>query len=405
MPNLLHLTAALALAASGAGTLEVRDVEVSGNGRTDRAVIVRALGVRPGDLISGESLDGLRQQVMNLRLFEEVEVATRPSGDGVVLTVSVKERWTLIPIPIVGASDGAFRAGAAVLESNLLGRHKLLMLSAIYSSRGPSAIVLYRDPALLGSRALLAAELIAGSSLRERVDAGEVVYAWRDRRVEASVRPGLEPFPRLRLRAGPFFSSRTSRAEPGYAPPPPAGLDLGLAAEVEYDGQDHAGWFEAGPKAGARVRSALPALGSDRRFTQLNAQASWVVRALRDHAASATLAGFLADGDPILDAFLLGGRPGSRGLRQEGLWVERGATATVDYQVPVWRPGWGTVTTGAFLDAGVSTWRGERTRYVAPGAGFRVYLRRIALPAMGLDFAWSTAGRGVGTSFFLGFGA
>ncbi len=403
--HLLHLAALLALAADPATPRHrVSDIQVQGNVRTERHVIVRALGVRPGDRISDAELGELRQHLLNLRLFQEVEIARRPDGEGVVLEVSVKERWTLIPIPIAGASAGAFRAGVAVLESNLLGRHKLLVVSGLYSSRGPTAFLMYRDPALLGSRAVLSAEVSAEDEVRERADGDAVVYAWRDRLVDASVRPGLRLAPRLRAEAGPFFLHRRSRAEDGHAPPPVAGQDLGIAAELAYDGQDQRDWFAAGPLARARVRRSLPALGSDRGFTQASAHGAWSVGAFGGHAATAALSGYLARGDAVLDAFLLGGRPGSRGLRDAGLWVERGATATLDYQVPVWRPRWGTVTTAGFVDAGVSTWSGERTRYVAPGVGLRVYLRSVALPAMGIDLAWATGQPGVATSFFLGFG-
>lgn len=406
LAHLLQLVALLALTADPAAPLHrVSDIQVHGNARTERDVIVRALGVRPGDHVSDAGLRELRQHLLNLRLFQEVEIARRPAEGGVVLEVSVKERWTLIPIPIAGASAGTFRAGLAVLESNLLGRQKLLVVSALYSSRGSTAFVMYRDPALLGTRAVLAAEVTAEEEVRERADGDEVVYAWRDRLVDASVRPGLRLAPRLRALAGPFFLHRRSRAEPGHAAPPVAGRDLGIAAELEYDGQDQRDWFAAGPAARARVRRSLPALGSDRGFTQASAHGAWSVGAFGGHAATAALSAYLARGDEVLDAFQLGGRPGSRGLRDAGLWVERGATATLDYQVPVWRPRWGTVTGAGFVDAGVSTWSGERTRYLAPGVGLRVYLRSVALPAMGLDLAASTAQPGVATSFFLGFGS
>ena len=43
------------------------------------------------------------------------------------------------------------------------------------------------------------------------------------------------------------------------------------------------------------------------------------------------------------------------------------------------------------------------TRWVAPGAGVRLYVRNVALPALGLDLAWSTAGEELAPSFFVGF--
>jgi outer membrane protein assembly factor BamA len=393
--------AALVSLASAEDTLHA--VEVVGNTRTARDVIVGALGVRPGDPIDDDLLPVLRQRVLNLRVFREVEVTTRPSDAGVVLSVGVKERWTLIPIPIAGASSGAAQFGLAVLETNLLGRRKLLVVSGVYSSRGQSGFLLYRDPSLLGSRMVLAAEVLAENEVRERADGFDVVDAWRDRRVDASVRPGFRLAPRLVVRAGPFAAFRQSRREAPYAAPPPAGTDFGVAADVEYEGQDYRDWFNSGPYAEATVRRSLPALGSDRGFTQSSAVAVWAVPVARHHAASAAAAAFLADGDPVLDAFVLGGRPGTRGLRTEGLWAERALAATVDYQIPVWRPRWGTLTAIGFVDAGVATWSGDRTRWVAPGAGFRVYVRNVALPALGLDLAWSTAGERLAPSFFVGF--
>jgi outer membrane protein assembly factor BamA len=376
---------------------------VVGNSRTARQVVVGALGVRPGDPIPDDALPVLRQRVLNLRLFREVEVTKRRAADGVVLSVGVKERWTLIPIPIVGASEGGAQAGLALLETNLLGRRKLLALSGVYGSRGQSGFLLYRDPSLLGTRWVLAAEVLAENEVRERADRFDVVQAYRDRRVDVSVRPGLRLGPRLAVRAGPFASIRETRREEDHPAPPPAGTDLGVAADVEYEGQDWFDWFDAGPFAKASVRRSSPALGSDRSFTQASAVAGWSVPLAGHHAGSASVAGFLSRGDPLLDAFTLGGRPGSRGLRAEGLWVERAVTATIDYQVPAWRPGWGTVTALGFLDAGASAWGGERTRWLAPGAGIRLYVRNVALPALGFDLAWSTAGRRVAPSFFLGF--
>lgn len=406
LPALLRLALLALLVVSparGRADDAVGEIEVKGNERTARDVVIAALRVQPGDAIPDELLPVLRQRVLNLRLFRGVEVTKRPSERGVVLSVAVEERWTLLPIPILGASSGSAQAGLALFESNLLGRNKLLALSGIYSSRSQSGFLFYRDPSLLGSRMVLAAELVAENEVRERAEGFDVVQAWRDRRIDASVRPGVLLAPGLALRAGPFAVFRESRAEPGYPAPPRAGDDFGVAADVEYQGQDYRDWFNQGPFVQARVRRSLAALGSDRGFTQSNALAAWTVPAIRDHAASLAVAGFLVDGDPVLDAFTLGGRPGSRGLRAEGLWAERAVMTTLDYQVPVWRPRWGTLTAVGFVDAGVSRWAGMVTRWVAPGGGVRLYLRKVALPALGVDLAWSTAGRQLAPSFFLGF--
>jgi len=403
MPWLLLLAALAAWPVDGRGDDTISAIEVQGNERTAREVVVRALRVQPGDSVPDEFLPVLRQRVLNLRLFQDVDVTKRPSEGTVVLAVGVKERWTLVPIPILGASNGTAQAGLALLESNFLGRNKLLAISGIYSSRGQSGFLFYRDPALLGSRMVLAGELVAQNKVRERAEGFDVVQAWRDRRVDVSVRPGVQLTPTLALRAGPFALFQESRTEPGYAPPPKAGNDFGVAADLDFEGQDYRDWFNQGPFLQGRFRRSLPALGSARGFTQSSVFAVWTVPGASDHAASAWAAGYLVDGDPVLDAFTLGGQPGSRGFRAEGLWVERAVTTTLDYQVPLWRPRWGTLTALGFVDAGVSSWAGTVTRWVAPGGGVRLYVRNVALPAFGIDLAWSTAGQQLAPSFFLGF--
>jgi outer membrane protein assembly factor BamA len=402
-PGLGLALALLAVAPASAADV-VGGIEVEGNARTSRDVILRALAVRPGDRVDDAALPRLRQRVLNLRVFRDVLVEKRGREGEIVLAVRVQERWTLVPIPIAGASDGAFRAGLAVLETNLLGRRKELAVVAIASSRGQLGAAFYRDPALLGTRALLDAEVVAENEVRERARGDDVVYRWRDRRLEASVRPGVQLGPRIALRAGPFLLLRSTAAEDGDPAPPGGGRDLGLAWDLEYAGQDYRDWFDAGLALRARGQSALPALGSGRRFTGGWARAAIAAPLLRDHASSAVVTGFATDGDPVLDAFRLGARPGTRGFREEALWAERAVTLTLDHQVPFWRPRWGTVAALGFVDAGVARWSAERTRWIAPGAGVRLYVRDVALPALGLDLAWSSEVRGVAASFFIGFG-
>jgi outer membrane protein assembly factor BamA len=389
----------------GAGGAEepIRQITIQGNDRTDRGVIERALGVTPGAPISEDALPALRQRLLNLRLFSAVQVEKRSEEAGTDLVVTVEERWTLIPIPLLGGDDSGFRVGAALVESNLFGRRKLLVTTAIYSERKKSAFAMYRDPELLGTAAVLALDLRVEDLRRERADGFDVIDSWRDRRFEASVRPGATVLPRLVLRLGPFVTVRQSRAVDAWPAPPPVGTDLGLIADLEYDGQDLRHWYAAGLVVRASLRRATPSLGSDRAFTAASGHATWVGPSFDGAAITLSAAGYSSTGDPVLDAFVLGGKPGTRGFRTDGIWAERALTSTIDHQVPVWSPNWGTLTVSTFADAGVSTWRGQQTRWLSPGIGTRLYLRNVAIPATGLDFAWRIGANRPAVTFFVGF--
>ncbi|BDG08758.1 POTRA domain-containing protein [Anaeromyxobacter paludicola] len=399
------LVAAGAPGPAAAAAERVRAVEVDGNERTSRHVIERALGVSPGDAVDPDDLSALEQQVYNLRIFRSVRVrAEREPQGGVVLRVAVEERRTFLLLPLMGASRGAFRVGGALMDTNLLGLRKELVLIGSWSTRGSQAIALYRDPGVAQSRVVVAAEAALEDVVRERTEGGEGAYSFRDKRADVSVRAGWLLTPRLALRAGWFGVSEVSEPEPGFAAPPRARPAHGPSADLEYQGQDYRDWLNVGPALRARWREGVPALGSDRFLRAALVQGTWAFRVFDGHAASLSTALHLGQGDAVLDAVRLGGRPGTRGFDDAGLWAERAATFTADYQIPIWRPAFGTLTALGFVDAGVLGYEGRRVSWASPGVGVRLYLRNVALPAIGLDVAQSTTGRGPAGSFFLGFG-
>lgn len=373
----------------------IRRVEVTGNSRTATTYVQRALGVGPGDPFDPAAVPRLEQRVSNLRLFKSVRVEPVPDGDGaVVLRVTVEERWTLVPIPVVTATRGNVGGGLFVRESNLFGRGKQLGAGGIVSTRGTSASAFYRDPGVLETPLLFGAEFARIDVRRERDTGGGIVYEYQDRRYEYAVALGWQLAEPPDIRAGYFGVLVDATPTAGFAPPPRAPPVRGLSGDIEYRAEDYHLYHVTGFSARARYRQGVSWLASARDLWQVSAAASWSARGFRDHALSITATFDRSRGDPVVDAVRLGGRPGSRGFSFGGLWAETAGTFTAEYQIPFWRPSWGVVTGGAFVDAGLTRWRGVARNYVAPGAGFRVYLRGIALPALGLDVAKAT---GVGS--------
>ncbi len=369
----------------------IRGIEIEGNGRTRPEVIERAMRVSPGDPFDPEQIPVLEQRVGNLRLFEDVHI--EPVGDrsgGVVLHVAVQERWTLVVLPIAGASSGASGAGLFLLESNLFGRGKQLRAGAFLSTRGTSANVGYRDPAVGGTRLLLTADFARQDLTREQDAANTAVYQYQDLRYDFGATVGWRLTDRLAVRGGWFSLLVDATTAAGYAPPPSAAPVRGLSSEVEYLDENFHLWHVTGVSARVRYRQGVAWLASGRGLYQASARASWSGRGFADHALTLTAAFDWSHGDPVVDAIRLGGQPGSRGFLRAGLWAESAATATAEYQVPVWRPSWGVLTAAGFVDAGLTRWQGHETNYAAPGLGLRLFLRSVALPAVGFDVAQAT---------------
>src|SRR5678810_1089700 len=80
------------------------EIVITGNKRTKDYIIERELSFKSGDSISLPDLvkkfEGARQQLINTRLFIEVVVALKSiRGYFVDVSIDVKERWYIFPIP------------------------------------------------------------------------------------------------------------------------------------------------------------------------------------------------------------------------------------------------------------------------------------------------------------------
>jgi outer membrane protein assembly factor BamA len=82
----------------------IRNIIITGNRKTKQAIILRELPFKPGDHFQLQELvlkfETARRQLMNISLFHEVVVALK-SFDGyyVDVSVEVKERWYIFPVP------------------------------------------------------------------------------------------------------------------------------------------------------------------------------------------------------------------------------------------------------------------------------------------------------------------
>jgi hypothetical protein len=381
----------------------IERVEVQGARRTAPEAVRGWVGVAPGEPFDPAAIPALEQRLMNRRLFRSVRIRGEPGASGMVLRVEVEERVTLVPIPLAFASRGVVTGGVVVLDADAFGRGDSLALGALASNRGSTGFGLYRSPGVAGSRALLAARLGAGDTRREQYEGRDRTYAYRDRYLESALAGGWRPSDRWEVLGGWFERRAESQPTPGFAPPPPDGPAHGPTVELGVDATDFEGWRTRGIAGRAELRQAVRLGSRDRRPRFFTASASWSGRALGDDALSLTLRVDHVRGDPVLDAVRLGGIPGSRGFRTQGLWAEDAVTAALEDQVPVWRPTWGVVAGAAFVDAGAARWRGEETRWVAGGTGLRVYLRNVAIPVLGFDIAWATGVDAPAFSVQLGF--
>jgi outer membrane protein assembly factor BamA len=91
----------------------IREVRIEGNARTNTSIIERELPFGVGDTLDTSVIPGVlarcQSNVFNTNLFITVDVnATEASESEIIVTVTVKERWYLLVLPIVFLSDRNF---------------------------------------------------------------------------------------------------------------------------------------------------------------------------------------------------------------------------------------------------------------------------------------------------------
>ncbi len=93
----------------------------------------------------------VRDRLTTVGLFADVNVWWEPSGSGVRINISVKDKFPWAPVPTGSWSANNKAFGLLFVHGNLFGRGKQLVLGARYAVVDSGAVVGYRDPSLFGS--------------------------------------------------------------------------------------------------------------------------------------------------------------------------------------------------------------------------------------------------------------
>ena len=168
--------------------LYVKDIIVKGARQTKEYIVLREIPVKKGDtLINSKLFDALqlaRQQVYNLTLFNEVQVvADVNDSNAISITVHLKERWYIFPVPQFQLVDRNFNVwarnynysldrvnyGLKFVHYNLSGRKDQLR---IYLLNGYSRNISFSYTAPYSNAALTEGFTVAGGYTQNR----EIAY-------------------------------------------------------------------------------------------------------------------------------------------------------------------------------------------------------------------------------------
>lgn len=113
-------------------------IAISGLTKTKRSVaempLLQFLG-QPGDKLN---LDAVYAAVKDTGILEplSVSVEENPQGEGKVLAIEVREKWSLFPVPIIYLKSGYLNYGGFLVDTNAFGLKDQFFLGGIYGAAG-----------------------------------------------------------------------------------------------------------------------------------------------------------------------------------------------------------------------------------------------------------------------------
>ena len=137
--------------------LPIAKILISGNRHTKPLIIQREMKTQIGDTIDIATLQADQKRILNLGLFNRVELDTLHSPEGVHLLIGVTERLYLFPFPIFFINEkdwGKASYGAGIVHTNFRGRNEIAALSG-WAGYNPAFAVDYSNPWIFGAAQML----------------------------------------------------------------------------------------------------------------------------------------------------------------------------------------------------------------------------------------------------------
>ena len=142
---------AVALFAIFAGFLnaesKITKFEIQGLKRTKEFAVQRDLKKFIGKEASAETLHSIENSLQADNLFTNISIECEPITENESrVKISLEEKMSILPLPIVAVNDGVFSAGAFLIDSNAMGLKDFFMLGGIFSRDNISGMTIFSRP-------------------------------------------------------------------------------------------------------------------------------------------------------------------------------------------------------------------------------------------------------------------
>ncbi len=374
-------------------------LEIDGLKKTRVSTVKDIIGYDLGDSICGDKEEEIRQQLIKSGLFinETMEVDLTTRGDEAYLRIFLSDRVTLLPIPVFSVSQGDFSGGLFVMDRNFLGAGHQLFTGAMVSEESQIFMLGYANPSLSGSSFSLGGSLNGFSDDEVFTDAegNIIIYQYQYQTLGGGISAGWgrDPFKvDLRLRLYALDTSLQEKSALSFQPEVTVGYDSlfydiyfnrGIKTSFTYGVKTFTSGFDL-TRAG-EFQFSFQHLLFPRLQLQLNSDAA------------------ISRGDALQSLALQYGACGS--ILPDTVKADRFFQSNMKLQYALLDFEWGYLALPLSYQAGVLDGiSGNHVFFQGPSGGLALYLKKVAIPAMAVQYAANLeTGKGLFT-FSIGMG-
>lgn|GEM_PF-5073985 len=368
----------------------VSSFELRGEFKYSRRKAESLAGIAVGERLGDIDPDAVEQRFLALGFFSEARLDAELSGEDVALTLTLTEKATLVPAPIVSLKSARQTYGAAVMDADFLGSGHGVVLGALYSTDG-SFTGIFGDGVKASSRGPGYNFMLAGKLGKVEVESvgGDAYRSYRAASVSASFAATVPLIPNLSAKSSISYAGSEPSADDEAHGSPGGASWISPGVALVLDAQRAEGFFRSGPKLEVGVRRGFGALGEGA-YSSLAAAGSFGLGVLDRGALQLQGRGEVSDRPDSALEYLRG----SRLLSGMNVQASSFAAAAASFEYAILRFRSVDLTLGGFYEAGLAREGVEGDRsldpFRGPGLGIRAYLRAVAIPALGIDVGYES---------------
>jgi hypothetical protein len=370
------------------GDLPVEKLIIRGLDKTKESVILEEYDISSGDKLSAFDPHHFINRLKKKNIFTDLEINYIRESDSAIIDLTLREKWTIIGLPVFYSNGETTLYGAFIIESNFLGYGKTVFAGGTYSDTSKSAIFGYIDPAVLGTEFIGNLFFTYKDSIDQNGTMEKHIFSeYKSKQETARIDAGYEIMNALKLYLSGGYNAGIVNHDYSDSMNPPDTQKFYIAGTVlKYDFLKYYDYLYYGLKGEFKVYAHIP-VEDEKEYNTAEYKVDYSEKIFNFHRLTLHSSGSAGDKPAVLED-RISGKTGTRTLPADIISADNYINYSVIYEYPFLRFSWGAVTLLALWEQGVyNKDDSPYYNYYGPGGGVLLYLKRIAFPAVGFNYS------------------